>query len=277
MSPASFEKRRQDLAAHAETTGAEMNPENALSIDLRGRVALVTGGASGIGFACARLLARNGASTVIADRNFAGAEQARHGIATVGGDAMALAVEISDSKSVQAMVDGTVARFGHIDMLVHCAGVSPRRTVVDMSDDEWHRVIAINLDGTMYATRAVARAMLPNRAGTMVLIASDRGLLGQSAKSAYAASKGGVIAFAKSLALELGSFGITVNALNPGTTDTPLVRAEMPPALWEQRVKADPLGRLSEPDEIAEIVLFLAGAAGRYMTGQLITTRMRSA
>lgn len=253
-----------------------MHPEAALSIDLRGRVALVTGGASGIGLACARLLAHNGASVAIADRNLAGAEQARDGIATAGGDALALDVEISDSTSVQTMVDRTLARYARIDMLVHCAGVSPRRAVVDMSDDEWHRVIAINLDGTMYATRAVARAMLPNRAGTMVLIASDRGLLGQPAKSAYAASKGGVIAFAKSLALELGSFGITVNALNPGTTDTPLVRAEMPAALWEQRVKADPLGRLSEPDEIAEIVLFLAGAAGRYMTGQLITTRMRS-
>jgi 2-hydroxycyclohexanecarboxyl-CoA dehydrogenase len=253
-----------------------MDSETALSIDLSGRVVLVTGGASGIGLACALLFARNGASVAIADRNLAGCEEARERIAAAGGDAIALDVEISDSASVQAMIDRILAHYARLDVLVHCAGVSPRRAVVDMSDDEWHRVIAINLDGTMYVTRAVARAMLPNRAGTMVLIASDRGLLGQAAKSAYAASKGGVIAFAKSLALELGSFGITVNALNPGTTDTPLLRAEMPPALWEQRVKADPLGRLSEPDEVAEIVLFLAGAAGRYMTGQLITTRMRS-
>jgi NAD(P)-dependent dehydrogenase (short-subunit alcohol dehydrogenase family) len=252
-----------------------MNFETALSIDMSGRVALVTGGASGIGLACAKLLAHNGATVAIADRDLAGAEAVRDTITGSGSDAIALDVDVANSASVQAMVDRTLERYTHIDVLVHCAGVSPRRPVVDMSDDDWHRVIAINLDGTMYVTRAVARAMIPNNAGTMVLIASDRGLYGQAAKSAYAASKGGVIAFAKSLALELGPSGITVNALNPGTTDTPLVRTQMPQALWDQRVKADPLGRLSEPAEIAEIVLFLAGAGGRYMTGQLITTRMR--
>jgi len=247
----------------------------AMTIDLTGRVALVTGGASGIGLACARLLAHNRAAVAIADRNVAGAEQAAATIAAADGDALALAVEIGDSTSVDAMVASTLARYARIDILVHCAGVSPRKSVVEMSDDDWHRVIAINLDGTMYVARAVARHMLPRRSGTMILIASDRGLLGQAAKSAYAASKGGVIAFAKSLALELGPHDITVNALNPGTTDTPLVRAEMPPALWERRVNEDPLGKLSEPEDVAEIVLFLAGAAGRFMTGQLITTRMR--
>lgn len=246
-----------------------------VSIDLRTRVALVTGGASGIGLACARLLARNGASVAVADRNLPGAQAARDAIAAAGGEATAFPVDVAHSAAVQSLVDDVLARYGQIDILVHCAGVSPRKNVVDLSDEDWHDVIAINLDGTMYVARAVARHMLPRRSGTMVLIASDRGLLGQSAKSAYAASKGGVIAFAKSLALELGPHGITVNALNPGTTDTPLVRAEMPPALWERRVKEDPLGKLSEPEDIAEIVLFLAGAAGRFMTGQLITTRMR--
>ena len=246
-----------------------------ISIDLRERVALVTGGASGIGLACARILARNGAAVAVADRNLPGAVAAGDGIVAAGGTAVACEVDVADSAAVQSLVDDVLERYGQIDILVHCAGVSPRKNVVDMSDEDWHRVIAINLDGTMYVARAVARHMLPRRSGTMVLVASDRGLLGQSAKSAYAASKGGVIAFAKSLALELGPHGITVNALNPGTTDTPLVRAEMPPALWERRVKEDPLGKLSEPEDIAEIVLFLAGAAGRFMTGQLITTRMR--
>lgn len=246
-----------------------------MTVDLSGRVALVTGAASGIGLACARLLAANHAAVVVADRNVAGAEEAARQIAAAGGEALALAVEIGESASVDALVVRTLERYAQIDVLVHCAGVSPRKNVVDLTDDDWHRVIAINLDGTMYVSRAVARHMLPRKTGTMILIASDRGLLGQSAKSAYAASKGGVIAFAKSLALELGPHGITVNALNPGTTDTPLVRSEMPPALWDQRVKADPLGKLSEPEDIAEIVLFLAGSAGRFMTGQLVTTRMR--
>jgi NAD(P)-dependent dehydrogenase (short-subunit alcohol dehydrogenase family) len=246
-----------------------------MTVDLSGRVALVTGGASGIGLACAQVLAANHAAVVVADRNVAGAEQAVRAIVAAGGNAVALAVEIGDSVAVGVLVARTLERYAQIDILVHCAGVSPRKNVVDLTDEDWHRVIAINLDGTMYVARAVARHMLSRASGTMILIASDRGLLGQSAKSAYAASKGGVIAFAKSLALELGPHGITVNALNPGTTDTPLVRSEMPPALWDQRVKADPLGKLSEPEDIAEIVLFLAGSAGRFMTGQLITTRMR--
>lgn len=243
-----------------------------LLLDLTGRVALVTGAASGIGLASAQLLARCGASVAFADINASGADAACD---VAGGGHLAVAADVSDSRSVQQMVDRTLERFGKIDVLVHCAGISPRRTVVEMSDDDWRRVLSVNLDGTMYVARAVARAMLAQGTGTMIVIASDNGIYGQAAKSAYAASKGGVIAFAKSLALELGPSGITVNALNPGTTDTPLLRAEMPPAVRERRLRSDPLGRLSDPAEIAEIVLFLAGTAGRYMTGQLITTRMR--
>ena len=243
-----------------------------MNIDLTRRTALVTGGASGIGRACALLLAANGARVVVADRNADGANAVQ---AEIGANAIAITVDVADSAAVQAMADRTMAAFGRIDILVHCAGISPRKAVVDMSDEDWRGVIAVNLDGTMYATRAVARVMLPVANGTMILIASDRGLLGQANKSAYAASKGGVIAYAKSLALELAAHGITVNAINPGTTDTPLVRANMPPELWESRLKTDPLGKMSQPEDIAEMVLFLAGAGGRFMTGQLMTTRMR--
>jgi NAD(P)-dependent dehydrogenase (short-subunit alcohol dehydrogenase family) len=246
--------------------------ESGLVVDLSEHTALVTGAASGIGFASAQLLACCGASVVFADINASGAHAARE---AAGGAHLALEVDVSDSRAVQTMVDQTLERFGQIDILVHSAGISPRRTVVEMSDEDWRRVLAVNLDGTMYVARAVAKAMLPRKRGTMVLIASDNGTYGQAAKSAYAASKGGVIAFAKSLALELGSAGITVNALNPGTTDTPMLRAEMPPEVRERRLKSDPLGRLSDPAEVAQTVLFLAGTAGRYMTGQVITTRMR--
>lgn len=247
-----------------------------LSIDLADRVALVTGGASGIGLACVKLLASCGAQVAIADRNVAGANIARDAIASAGGDALALEVDVADPSSVQSMVDRTLAAYERIDILVHAAGVSPRRTpVVEMSDEDWHRVIGINLHGTMYTARAVARAMLARGSGTMILVASDRGLYGQALKAPYAASKGGVIAFSKGLAIELGSHGITVNALNPGTTDTPMLRAEATREIIEQRAKSDPLGALSQPEDVAEIVLFLAGAGGRFMTGQLITTRMR--
>jgi 3-oxoacyl-[acyl-carrier protein] reductase len=243
-----------------------------MNIDLSGKTALVTGGASGIGRACALLLAANGARVAIADRNASGAAAVKD---EIGANAIAVPVEIGDSASVQAMADRTLTAFGRIDILVHCAGISPRSAVVEMSDEHWRTVMAVNLDGTMYTTRSVARIMIPAATGTMIIIASDRGLLGQATKSAYAASKGAVIAFTKSLALELAPFGITVNAINPGTTDTPLLRAEMRPELWESRLKTDPLGKMSQPEDIAEMVLFLAGAGGRFMTGQLITTRMR--
>jgi NAD(P)-dependent dehydrogenase (short-subunit alcohol dehydrogenase family) len=246
--------------------------EAGISIDLRGTIALVTGAASGIGLACAQRLAVNGASVVFADRNRAGLDAA---LAATPGEHLAVDVDVAQSSSVEAMAGQVLERFGHIDILVHCAAISPRRTVVEMTDEEWHQTIAVNLDGTMYTARAVARSMLAHGSGTMVFITSDNGLYGQGGKSAYAASKGGQIAFVKSLAIELGPHGITVNALNPGTTDTPMLRAEMPPEVRERRIKSDPLGRLSEPSEIAEIVLFLSGAAARYMTGQVITTRMR--
>ena len=247
-----------------------------MTVDLSGRVALVTGGASGMGRACATLLARNGAAVAIGDRNLPGADHVRDEILAGGHEALALHVEVASSESVQEMVDRAIERFGKIDILVHCAGGSlGRKDVVDLTDDEWHAVIRVNLDGTMFVTRAVARTMIPRRAGTMVLIASDRGLLGDKSRSAYAASKGGVIAYAKSLALELGTYEITVNALNPGTTDTRTVRTGMSSELREQRLKMDPLGKMSEPKDIAEMVLFLGGPAARFMTGQLVTTRMR--
>jgi NAD(P)-dependent dehydrogenase (short-subunit alcohol dehydrogenase family) len=254
-----------------------MNNDVLMTVDLRGRTALVTGAASGIGRASAELLARNGAAVALGDQNLAGLESARDEIVAAGGAAIALDVDVASSASVNAMVAATIERFAQIDILVHCAGgAGARKDVVDLTDEDWRARIGINLDGTMFVTRAVARTMIPRRAGTMVLIASDRGLLGDRSRSAYAASKGGVIAFAKSLALELGPHEITVNALNPGTTDTPAVRRSMPAELREQRIKSDPLGKMSEAEDVAQEVLFLAGPAARFMTGQLMTTRMRS-
>ncbi|MGA2393892.1 MAG: SDR family NAD(P)-dependent oxidoreductase [Candidatus Lustribacter sp.] len=247
------------------------------TVDLAGRTALVTGAASGIGLACAQLLAKSGAAVVIADINGSGAQSVRDELAASGCEALAIEVDVSSSAAVNAMVDQTIARYGKIDILVHCAGGGvPRCDVVDMTDETWHKAIGVNLDGSLFVTRAVARTMVPRRAGTMVLIASDRGLLGDKSRAGYAASKGGVIALVKTLALELGKHEITVNALNPGTTNTPAVRSGMTPELREQRLKTDPLGKMSEPEEVAQTVLFMAGPAASYMTGQLITTRMRA-
>jgi 3-oxoacyl-[acyl-carrier protein] reductase len=247
-----------------------------MHVDLSGRTALVTGAASGIGLGCARLLAQSGAAVVIADRNVPGAQQVADEINALGQTALAVEVEVSSPASVQAMVDRTLERFGKIDILVHCAGGNlGRKDVVDLPDDEWREVIASNLDGTFYVTRAVARTMIPRRAGTMLMIASDRGLLGDKSRSSYAASKGGVIAYFKSLALELAPHEITVNALNPGTTNTAALNRPASLSMKAERMRTDPLGKLSEPEDVAEMVLFLTGPAARYVTGQLITTRVR--
>ena len=243
-------------------------------MSLQGQVALVTGGGSGIGRASARALAREGARVVVADRNVEGAEAVREAIEQSGGSALAVAVDVADPQSVQALVDRTLAIYGQIDVLVNCAGIAPRKPVLEMTDEEWRQVIAVNLDGTFYVSRAVARPMVERGSGTLILIASDRGIYGLAGGAHYSSSKAGVIAFTKSLALELGSRGVTVNAINPGTTDTPLARGTLTDDEWQKRWTQDPLGRLSLPEDIAEIVLFLAKSGGKFMTGQLITTRM---
>lgn len=244
-------------------------------MSIEGHVALVTGSGSGIGRATALTLARQGALVALADRNLTAVKEVRDDITKFGREALALRVDVAEPRSVQEMVDQTLTAFGQVDVLVNCAGISPRQWVLEMSDDEWHQVLGVNLDGTFYVTRAVARPMVERGSGTMILIASDRGLYGLDGGSHYSASKAGVIAYTKSLALELGPRGITVNAINPGTTDTPLARGALSEEEWQQRWGQDPMGRLSSPEDIAEIVLFLAHAGGKFMTGQLITTRMR--
>jgi 3-oxoacyl-[acyl-carrier protein] reductase len=160
-----------------------------------------------------------------------------------------------------------------VDILVHAAGICPRKPFLEMTDEDWRGVLRVNLDGTFYVTREVARVMAKQRSGTMILITSDRGVHGSIDYAHYAASKGGMLALAKSLALTLGKYGVTVNAINPGLTDTPLARLANPN--WENKLDLDVLGKASAPDEIAQIVLFLARTGGTFMTGQVVSTRMR--
>ena len=238
-----------------------------------GKVAIVTGGASGMGRSAALLLAAHGAKVVVADRDAARARAVRGEIAARGGAALDVATDVGDSRAVAALVARTVEAYGRIDVLVHAAGVCPRKPLLEMSDDDWRDVLRINLDGTFYVTRDTARVMAQQKSGTMILITSDRGVHGSIDYAHYAASKGGMIALTKSLALALGRHGVTVNALNPGITDTPLARAAV--TQWDEKMRLDVLGTCSSPEEIAETVLFLAGTGGRYMTGQVVGTRMR--
>lgn len=242
-------------------------------MSVNGKVVIVTGGGSGIGAAGARRLAAEGATIVVADRNEAAAEGVAAEIRKTGGKATPFAVDVADGPGVRLFVDDVAQQFGRIDALVHSAGVCPRKPFLDMSDEDWRCVLGINLDGTFYVTQAVARKMIGTGDGTMVLVTSDRGVYGSIDYAHYASSKGGMIALTKSLALTLGKHGITVNGLNPGLTDTPLGRAANPD--WDGKRALDVLGATSQPEEIAEVILFLVGTAGRFTTGQIVSTRLR--
>lgn len=241
---------------------------------LDGKVVLVTGAASGIGRGIALHLARHGAQQMLADRNAAGLGEVHAEISSGGGVAATTTVEMADSGSVNAMVSTTVSRFGRLDVLVHCAAILKVAPLIEMTDEEWHDVIAVNLDGTFYASRAAAQQMVKQQSGKIILMTSDRGLYGHPTRSSYATSKGGIIAFLKSIARELGPHGITVNGLNPGQTDTPMMRSSTPPERIAARAASDPLGRISTPQDAAEMVLFLATSGGDIMTGQVLAVRM---
>jgi NAD(P)-dependent dehydrogenase (short-subunit alcohol dehydrogenase family) len=246
-----------------------------MAAPLAGQVAVVTGGGSGIGRAAALALAADSACVVVADVSAEAAGRVRDEIRAKGGDALAVTTDVSDGAAVEKLVATTLEAFGQIHVLFNSAGISLRRSVVDMTDGEWHRVLAVNLHGTFYCCRAVGRHMAERGYGRIINMASDRATFGMVNGAHYAASKGGVISLTKSLALELGPSGVTVNAINPGTTDTPMARGTLSDAEWQNRARQDPLGRFSTPENIARLVLFLAGPGGEFMTGQVVTVRMR--
>jgi NAD(P)-dependent dehydrogenase (short-subunit alcohol dehydrogenase family) len=242
-------------------------------MSVSGSVAIVTGGASGVGRASALLLSANGAKVVVADRDADNARKVKDEIAAGGGSAIAVPVDVGSSAEVAGLVSRTQGEYGRVDILLHAAGICPRKPFMEMTDEDWRDVLRVNLDGTFYITRDVGRVMAAQRSGTMILVTSDRGIHGSVDYAHYAASKGGMIALTKSVALTMGKYGVTVNALNPGMTDTPLARAAV--TQWKEKMALDVLGKYSEPEEIAEMVLFLAGTAGSFMTGQIVGTRMR--
>lgn len=237
---------------------------------LHNQVAIITGGASGLGRAAARLFAGEGARVVIADYQEAAGRAAAEAIVQQGGSAIALHVDVSDRESVQAMVNQVLAKYGQIDILVNNAGVTADATLPKMKQEQWDRVIAINLTGVFHCTQAVAPPMMERGYGRIINTSSVVGVYGNFGQTNYAASKGGVIAMTKTWAKELGPKGITCNAVAPGFIRTPMTEA-VPEKILKMMEEKVPLRRLGEPIDVAQAYLFLASEAGRYVNGTVLS------
>jgi NAD(P)-dependent dehydrogenase (short-subunit alcohol dehydrogenase family) len=233
--------------------------------ELAGRVALVTGGASGIGFACARLLARRGAKLAIAD---ADAGRLRR-LAKRFDPADLYAIDVSDPAAVRAAVADLARRRGRLDILVLAAGICRDAVIWKMTDEAWSRVIDVDLSGAAHVLRAAAPALRRRRDGRVVMISSINGRRGKFGQSNYAAAKAGLIGLARSAARELAGSGVTVNVVEPGFTTTPMT-AGLPSRVRRRALAETPLGRVGTPEDIAAAVAFFASPAASHITGQVL-------
>ncbi len=237
-------------------------------MDLSGRVAVVTGASRGIGRAIARQLAHQGAHVVAAARgDHAGATVAE--IAGEGGRAEAVALDVTEAGAGEQMIAGVVERHGRIDVLVNNAGIARDQLMLRMKRDDWDTVLATNLTAAYVLTQAALKPMIRQRAGRIICISSVVGQGGNAGQANYAASKAGLIGFAKAVALEVASRGITVNVVAPGLIDTDMTRAITGQAREEWAAKV-PLRRLGTPEDIASAVCFLASDEASYITGQVL-------
>ena len=241
-----------------------------LERELAGQVAFVTGGATGIGLAIARLLASRGASVAILNRNQERAESAVQAIRGAGGTAQAFAADIASTESVDGAIEAALAALGRVDILINNAGLTRDGLFMRMTDTQWQEVLDTNLMGAFRCTRAVSRTMLKARYGRIVNLSSVVGLMGNAGQANYAASKAGLLGLTKSLAREFASRGVTVNAVCPGFIETEMT-AQLPEAARKELLSKIPLGRLGGPDEVAEVVAFLASPRAAYVSGQTWT------
>jgi 3-oxoacyl-[acyl-carrier protein] reductase len=237
-------------------------------IDLSGRIALVTGASRGIGAAIARQLARQGAHVLAAARG-EHAKAVVDEIAAAGGRAESIALDVTDPGVAEAVVNDAVERYGRLDVLVSNAGIARDQLMLRMKREDWDAVLATNLTAAFALTQAALKPMIRQRAGRIICISSVVGQSGNAGQANYAASKSGLIGFAKAVALEVASRGITVNVVAPGLIDTDMTRAitESARGDWASKI---PLRRLGTPDDVASAVCFLASDEASYITGHVL-------
>jgi NAD(P)-dependent dehydrogenase (short-subunit alcohol dehydrogenase family) len=234
-------------------------------VDLTNKVAIVTGGASGIGRAIARQYAALGAKIVVADID----EEAAKAVAAELPEAMAIVIDVAKADQVQALVDTAMARFGHIDILVNSAGVGSLSSILDMIEEEWDWVLDVNLKGTFLCTKAVAQKMIEaGRGGCIINLSSNNESIPLAGEAHYCASKGGVLMFTRAAALELAPYGIRVNALAPAAIETAMTEEVFAvPELRHAILKQVPMGRFGQPEDVAKAAAFLASDWSGWVTG----------
>lgn len=241
--------------------------------DIAGCKVVVSGGASGIGRATAIRFAQLGADVAIFDIDEMSAGETLKSVADTGRRGVFVRTDITDFAQVKDSVAKVLAEFGRIDALASVAGWNEHSFFTEQAPEFWHKVVAINLWGQIHTARAVLDHMIERRKGAIVTVGSDAGRIGTNGETIYAAAKGGVIAFTKSLAREVTRFGIRVNCVCPGVSDTPMFRTvvEHQPKILDSIVKLIPMRRIARPDEQAEAIVFLASDSASYITGQTLS------
>jgi 3-oxoacyl-[acyl-carrier protein] reductase len=236
---------------------------------LEQRIAIITGGAQGIGFAIAQTFAEQGANLVIGDLQLEQAEIACQQLAAKGVRAIAVRVDVRDQEQVEQMVGRAVAEFGHLDVMVNNAGITRDATMRKMTLDDWETVVDVHLKGTWLGTRAAAAVMREQKSGAIVNISSISGKVGMVGQTNYSAAKAGIVGLTKAAAKELAYLNVRVNAVQPGIIKTAMTDA-LRPDVWEKKLAEVPMGRAGEPSEVANVVLFLASDLSSYMTGTVL-------
>jgi NAD(P)-dependent dehydrogenase (short-subunit alcohol dehydrogenase family) len=242
-------------------------------LELANKVAIVTGGSSGIGRAISLLFAREGAKVMIADIN--SAEDSLATIRNAGGQAEFIKTDVSDSSQVRRLVSETLRMLGTVDVVCNNAGIELLKLLTETGEDEWDRVIDINLKGPFLVSKYVLPHMMSKKDGVIVNIASQLGVVGAERFSAYCASKGGLILLTKAMALECAKYGVRVNCVCPGAIETPMLDREVnlekrPDEARIRFVSKHPVGRLGSPEEVANAVLFLASDKASFITGEAL-------
>lgn len=239
------------------------------NLQLKDKVALITGSARGIGREIALTFAKEGASVVICDINTELANQTQKEFKAMGFDVLSFGVDVTKFEQVEEMLNKILDKFKRIDILVNNAGIARDNLILRLSEADWDAVLNVNLKGTFNCTKAVSRVMLKQKSGNIINIASIIGMIGNPGQANYAASKAGIIALTKSVAREFASRGIRCNAVAPGYIQTEMT-AKLSPDVTEKLLNQIPLGKLGSPADVAGVCLFLASSESSYITGQTI-------